>query len=283
MNSCSFNVHIEGASAHDVTDTFPIYDFLSMGSSLQSLFSSAGLNSCKVYNLKTLMKALNDRPAGVPLVTVANHHSCMDEPLLWGNKITECTDQATNFVISGMLDVKQLTNQCFMRWAIAAHDICFTRKLHSSFFAYGKSIPVVRGQGVYQPGVDFSIDRLNEGHWVHIYPEGKVNLDKSDMRYKWGVGRMIAEAKTTPIVVPIYHLGMDDVLPSVKPYIPRVLKRLTVLIGEPIPVQATLDDLKKRGASDEEKRKVITDLIELHLKRLKEPTQAYHAKHLAAS
>merc|ERR1712111_37729 len=232
---------------------------------LMSKFWLTCANSYQIYNKEKLMQALENRPINIPLITVANHISCMDEPLLWG-----------------ILKVRQLTNQCLMRWAIAAHDICFSKKLHSLFFAFGKSIPVVRGDGVYQPGVDFSIARLNEGHWVHLYPEGKVNMDKVDMRYKWGVGRMIAECKTTPLVVPIYHLGMDDILPSRgPPYIPRIFQRVTVLIGDPIDVSETLDDLKKKGASDEVKRRVLTDLIEVRLKKMEIPTKKLHEQHLA--
>ena len=37
----------------------------------------------------------------------------------------------------------------------------------------------ISGQGVYQRGVDFLIRRLNEGHWIHFYPEGIINYDKS--------------------------------------------------------------------------------------------------------
>jgi monolysocardiolipin acyltransferase len=47
---------------------------------------------------------------------------------------------------------------------------------------------------------------------------GKVNEEKSEMRLKWGVGRMICEAKVAPVVIPIYHQGMDSILPNRTPY-----------------------------------------------------------------
>lgn len=223
-------------------------------------------NSLLVYNQNVLTNALENRPIDVPLITVTNHHSCMDEPLLWG-----------------ILDAQHLVNQCLMRWALAAHNICFYSKPISQFFAFGKSIPVNRGAGVYQEGVNFAIDRLNEGHWVHLYPEGQVNEQKLDMRYKWGVGRLIAECNVTPIVIPIYHLGMDDILPNKKPNFwlfrfPRVGKKVTVLVGKPIIVKDTIEQLRRKNASDEEIRKTLTDLIERNLKDLRINAEIYHAK-----
>jgi len=32
-------------------------------------------------------------------------------------------------------------------------------------------------------------------------------MEKEEMRLKWGIGRLIAESKITPIVVPLYHQG----------------------------------------------------------------------------
>ena len=35
-----------------------------------------------------------------------------------------------------------------------------------------QAIPIVRGDGVYQKAVDYCIAVLNDGGWVHVFPEG---------------------------------------------------------------------------------------------------------------
>ena len=61
-------------------------------------------------------------------------------------------------------------------WSLAAHDVCFTRYFYGRLFSLGKIVPVVRGEGVSQPGMHFCLQRLIKGGWVHIFPEGKVRL-----------------------------------------------------------------------------------------------------------
>lgn len=81
------------------------------------------------------------------------------------------------------LDIRHGFNRRKIRWSLAAQDICFTNVWHSYFFMLGKCIPIVRGNGVYQEAMDFCIERLACGEWVHVFPEGKVNMFKEDIRF----------------------------------------------------------------------------------------------------
>lgn len=107
---------------------------------------------------------------------------------------------------------------------------------------------------------------------------GKVNMTKQDMRMKWGVGRMIYESPVTPIVIPIWHIGMDEVLPNEPPYILKFRKNLTFNYGNPIDLSGVIKLLKERKATDVEARKEITDIIEGELLKLKVETEVLHAR-----
>ncbi|CAB0041940.1 unnamed protein product [Trichogramma brassicae] len=219
------------------------------------------LNKTTIYNKHIMINALKSRPKEVPLITVSNHHSCFDDPGIWST-----------------LDLKYLLNRKKMRWSLAAHDICFTNFWCSYFFMLGKCVPVVRGNGVYQEAIDFCIEKLARGDWVHVFPEGKVNMQKENMRYKWGIGRLIFESPVVPLVIPILHLGMDQILPNEQPYMIKTKKKVTMYYGEPIDLSEMLENLKKSNANEEEARKAITDHIQNEMFRLKTTTEELHAQ-----
>jgi len=226
-----------------------------------SKLTTTCLNKFDVYNRKTLFKALEQRPVGCPLVTVSNHGSCLDEPILWGN-----------------LKLRHLLKARSMRWSLGAHDICFTTPIHAVFFALGRTVPIVRGAGVYQKAMDFCIEQLNNGQWVHIFPEGKVNMTGEIIRFKWGVGRLISESKICPIVVPMWHVGMEKVLPHDPPYYPRLGKRVTLVIGQPLMLDNIVRDLKSSGKSEVEQRKHITDIIQGEMYLLRKEAEQLHSQ-----
>ena len=80
-----------------------------------------------------------------------------------------------SFHLSGILRWHHLTvdNTRVMRWSLAAADVCFKKERHALFCAMGRVVPVVRGGGVYQRGMDYMLDKLNSGAWVHTFPEGE--------------------------------------------------------------------------------------------------------------
>ncbi|XP_026842436.1 tafazzin homolog [Drosophila persimilis] len=217
------------------------------------------MNKTRVYNKERLVDMISKRPQGVPLLTVSNHYSCFDDPGIWG-----------------ILPMRQACSTNRIRWSMAAHDICFTNKYHSMFFMFGKCIPVVRGSGVYQEAINLCIEKCAAGQWVHVFPEGKVNMEKQEIRLKWGVGRIIYESPKMPVILPMWHEGMDDVLPNVEPYVLQWRKKVTINIGQPMDLNDFVDDLKKRQVPEPTARKLITDKIQEEFRILRMETEKLH-------
>lgn len=116
------------------------------------------------------LKELADGSEGRrPIISVANHISCVDDPLVWGPRFWEPV-----LVKRGM------------RWVLAADNICFTNRLSTWFFSLGQGIPIHRGSGVHQEGIRFATRILDKGGWVHVFPEGKVHQDGKLHPFKWG-------------------------------------------------------------------------------------------------
>lgn len=100
-----------------------------------------------------------------------------------------------------------------------------------------------------QPAIDFCVERLSAGEWVHIFPEGRVNVEQEQIRFKWGVGRLVAACARAPLIVPVWHEGLDRVLPNQEPYLLKFRKHVFLHVGEPIQIQHLLDRSRRLLAS----------------------------------
>ncbi|OMP03289.1 Tafazzin [Corchorus olitorius] len=213
-----------------------------------------GLNRVQVYGLEKLHDALLNRPRNKPLLTVSNHVASMDDPL----------------VIASLLPPRVLLDAQNLRWTLCASDRCFNNPVTAAFFRSVKVLPVSRGDGIYQKGMDMAILKLNSGGWVHIFPEGSRSRDggKVVRPSKRGVGRLVLDADTTPIVLPFVHTGMQDIMP-IGANFPRIGKTVTVLIGDPIHFDDILNAEETTDASRGKLYDAVASRIGHHLQNLK--------------
>lgn len=207
-------------------------------------FLNSGLCSITISNLAVLLDALQNqsRRKGQGLITVSNHLSTLDDPITWGILPSRC-----------------YMNPRTIRCALGASDIMFTNPVFSAFFRNGQVIETFRGEGIFQPALDAAIDKLNQGHWVHLFGEGKVcqpprypqvNGVTHLQRFKWGVGRVVMEANVLPLIIPMWLTGFDKLMPEGRPfpskYLPKLGVKLGVAFGDPIPparIVALLDTM----------------------------------------
>ncbi|RHY27636.1 hypothetical protein DYB25_007816 [Aphanomyces astaci] len=204
------------------------------------------LNNFTCRNEETLEKWVLSRPDHRALITVTNHSATVDDPA----------------VLAAMLPWS-CARPSLSRWSICSQEYCYAKgPLLSTIFFGSKTLPIKRGAGIDHPFLQDLFQRVQDGDWVHIFPEGKIvqggglgGRDGPDAatigRLKWGVGKLIARAEITPVVLPIYHVGMDKVMPQtpdhkLKSIVPRLGQRVHVLVGSPI----YFDDLFKKYEAD---------------------------------
>ncbi|THZ85652.1 hypothetical protein D6C84_03146 [Aureobasidium pullulans] len=226
-----------------------------------------GLNRLEVHGYDKFMRLLDER-ADVKgrtkgLITVSNHTSVMDDPILWG-----------------VLPYRYHWNPDNVRWSLASHDLAFQNKFTSLFFSLGNTLPCHRLQhspygGLFQPTMTQAVrllsagpfpaptatpasrslkspdisDPFSGGHltystdgvdtfpapsayasrrhaWVHIFPEGRVHQkeDKTMRYFKWGVSRLILESEPAPDLVPLFIEGFDSIMHESRGF-PRPIPR----------------------------------------------------------
>lgn len=238
--------------------------------------------------------AKNNKPA--PLITLSNHISCIDDPVLWAILLP------FNYYYTQTENV---------RWSGAAVDICFMKPWHSAFFSLGKTFPIIRGAGLNQPAMDYGLALLKHNQWLHLFPEGRVMRDDNQQvitneargyNFKWGISKLILDyfrssLSTTDLfeqnseirILPFYHLGMDKVLPIGRPYLPRfghdisvyirpsVIEMNSQLLTHILRTQPLSRRSLKSRSNDEINRIKLTNYLEQEVERLIEPAQRLHS------
>ncbi|TMW65971.1 hypothetical protein Poli38472_003736 [Pythium oligandrum] len=197
------------------------------------------LSNTTVEGFENLHKHLEERPANTPLITVSNHTATVDDPA----------------VFATILPWKYAL-PWYARWSLVSQEYSYTRgRLLRAFFFSAKALPIKRGAGINQPMLASLFEKVQQGNWVHIFPEGKIEQrmilggrsgprTKEIGRLKWGVGKLVARADVRPVVVPIYHTNMQKIMPQdednhIISMIPQFGANITIRVGKPI----SFDDL----------------------------------------
>eukprot|EP00798_Chlamydomonas_sp_ICE-L_P002724 gene2724-12597_t len=186
------------------------------------------LNTTEVQGAEVMEMAMA-RPKGQALITVCNHVAALDDPL----------------VLTAIMPKEYHASAEAMRWSLCATDRCFKYKSMIPAFRAAKLLPIQRGGGMRQEGMVAAEHRLQQGDWVHVFPEGTRTRDPNCMGpIRKGVGRLVAACETTPLVV-------------------------KVLVGQPIPVDDLLHCSKVHHWTDDQLHSAIAERVARQLMMLK--------------
>ncbi|ORY15130.1 hypothetical protein BCR34DRAFT_622985 [Clohesyomyces aquaticus] len=118
-----------------------------------------GLSKTESPGLQQFLELLDEREdvegRQRGLITVSNHVSVLDDPVIWG-----------------VLPFRYLFNPDNMRWGLGSYDLCFQNKVLSTFFTLGQVLPTHRSAhsefgGLFQPTITQAIRLLSRGPFIH--------------------------------------------------------------------------------------------------------------------
>lgn len=272
--------------------TFGAVGFLSRG------FLYA-LNKTEVRGLDRFLEILDSRKDEKTrtkgLITVSNHVSVLDDPMIWG-----------------VLPNRYFWDTNNMRWSLGSFDICFKNQLMCAFFSFGNTLPTHRAAhskfgGLFQPTMTQCIRLLSDPHakrffkgedtsslpksdpfssaelrysttgsdhfpapsaypsrrhsWCHIFPEGMIHQhpDKVMRYFKWGVARLILEAEPCPDVLPMWIDGPQHIMDNERPWprpMPRIGREVKVVFGDLVDTKKVFEPFRERWQELKRKAKL---------------------------
>jgi monolysocardiolipin acyltransferase len=138
--------------------------------------------------------------------------------------------------MGALLPWQALCEPRLLPWTVAAQDICFSDPVRGAFFANGKLLPVDRRAGTGQPLLRPVAARLAAGHWVHIFPEGRVSRTGDVQPFKRGAAVLLRNsAGGAPVhVLAVFHDGTHRILPA-GGRVPRRGQTVRVAVGRVTP------------------------------------------------
>lgn len=227
-------------------------------------------NSFKSYRRNILLEAIFRRPKSRGLVTVSNHLSLIDDPGLW----------------CALLPWWRMRPEQ-MRWSLCTDDVFFIKgKLSAAVFGAGNVLPLDRTGSLEQPLFRLFQKKLDAASWTHLFAEGRIwqrwRFDQKEPKlgpFKVGVGKLIAHSKSNPIVVAMYHKGLDEVIPekvlkdpksrkASKPAssFPKLGKKIEIYVGKPFDFQDKLAAFDRENGPEmrRDSGAVTTELLALY-------------------
>ncbi|CAM9327999.1 unnamed protein product [Ascophyllum nodosum] len=203
------------------------------------------LNKVECRNQEKLVEAVLNR-GDRGLLTVSNHMSVYDDPGLWAALIPFWRTGAKK-----------------MRWAMCTDDIYNASPLLKKILIAGKTLPIKRSRGMEQPLFKVFFQKLEKGHWGHIFAEGSIRQPWRFSRgepiladFKAGIGRLLLRSENPPMVLPIYHIGMHQVAPETPVLkggrgklvkkLPNIGRKILVYVGDPIDVGPVVRKCRER-------------------------------------